>query len=78
MRDDVIVWRAFAVGASKRHDVIDREANADALADGVIVVRRHERERLRAAGQRECVEKITASKKLTFNDGLHRTFVVMH
>ena len=58
--------------------MIDREANADALADGVIVVRWHERERLRAAGQRKRVEEITAAKKLTFNDGLHRAFVVMH
>jgi hypothetical protein len=48
----------------KRDDVVDLHADADALAERVIVVRRHERQQAAAAVEAQRVENLRAAKRL--------------
>src|SRR5690606_10760640 len=47
----------------ERHDVIRLDANADVLADGVIVMARHERKETCAARKLERIQELGASKR---------------
>ena len=48
------------------------ETDADALADGVIVVRRHQRQHLAAAVQPQRVDEVAAAEDLARNGGGER------
>ena len=54
----------------KRHDVVDVEADADALAERVVVMARHQREHLAAAREAQGVEDLGAAERLVHHLGL--------
>ena len=58
--------------------MIDVEADADALADRVVVVARHQREHLAPALEAQRVEDLGAAERLVHDFGLGRRVVVVH
>ena len=58
--------------------MIDRQANPDLLADGMIVMRRHERQHARSRSELERVQKVGAAERLGGDFRAPRAFVVVH
>jgi hypothetical protein len=58
--------------------VVDVQPDADALAERVVVMARHEREHLPAARQPERVQDLGAAERLVHHLGLQRAGVVVH
>jgi len=76
-RDDAARLTSGAGGA-KRDDVVDLEADADALADRVVVVRRHDGQHPGAGGERERVEELGAAERLRLDRRAPRARIVVH
>src|SRR5512138_1924478 len=69
--------RSIASVAPECHDVVDRQPDADPFADGVVVMRRHERERTLSARQLQRVEELRAAEGLVHDLGEERAVVVV-